>query len=400
MIPVPTALLRTGCALFLALFCQGSALAQSGIPGPTAGVPTLQGSTTRNPVCPRLESQLAMIDREGALDPAKAEQVRRYEEAAGKQQAELDRLGQQSQRYGCQGAGFFSLFSGQSPQCGPLNNQIQQVRANLDRLLADIQRLQGNSGEREGERRSVLAALGQNDCGPQYRQYATAPQGGFFEQLFGVLPGAASFSSGPQAAGTYRTLCVRTCDGYYFPISYATVPAKFADDEQSCRRLCPAADVALFSHRNPGEEVSQAISMSGKLYSELPAAFSYRKQLNPSCSCRAPGQSWADALRQGDDLIERGDIVVTEERAKQLSQPRFDAQGKPIAPDNQTKLAPGLRSPNAGGGSNASVTSAPLAPAGTPQPAVAEEKAAEEGGKRNVRTVGPNFFPVPPPNRD
>jgi hypothetical protein len=401
MIPIPTTLLRTGCALFLVLSCHGGALAQFGAPGSAAAVPTLQGSATRNPVCLRLEGQLAMIERGGAVDPAKAEQIRRYEEAAGKQQAELDRLGQQSQRYGCQGAGFFSLFSGQSPQCGPLNNQIQQVRASLDRLLADIQRLQGNSGEREGERRSVLAALGQNDCGPQYRQYATAPQGGFFEQLFGAIPGAPTFSSGPQAAGTFRTLCVRTCDGYYFPISYATVPAKFAEDEQACHRLCPAADVALFSHRNPGEEVSQAISMSGKLYSELPAAFSYRKQLNPSCSCRAPGQSWADALRQGDDLIERGDIVVTEERARQLSQPRFDAQGKPIIPDNQTKPAPGPRSSNAGGGNNAAVSSAPLEAAGTPLPAAAEEKAAEEPGKRNVRTVGPNFFPVrTPPNRD
>jgi hypothetical protein len=402
MISVPTALLRTGCALFLALCCYDSTLAQFGVPGPAAAVPTLQGSQARSPVCLRLESQLVTIDRGGALDPAKAEQVRRLEEAAGKQQAELDRLSQQSQRYGCQGGGFFSLFSGQSPQCGPLNNQIQQVRTSLDRLLADTQRLQGNSGEREGERRSVLAALAQNDCGAQYRQYATGAQGGFFEQLFGAIPGSPSYSSAPQAAGTFRTLCVRTCDGYYFPISYATMPAKFAEDEQSCRRLCPAADVALFSHRNPGEEVSQAISMSGKLYSELPAAFSYRKQLNPSCSCRAPGQSWADALRQGDDVIERGDIVVTEERARQLSQPRFDAQGKPIVPDtSQSKPAPGSKTSNAGGGTSAAVSSAPLASASTPQPGVAETKAAEEPGKRNVRTVGPSFFPVrTPPNRD
>jgi hypothetical protein len=378
--------------LLLALCGQGhEALAQFGAPVPPAGVPAGPGAApARNPICLRLESQLAMIDRGGAIDPAKAEQIKRYEEAAGKQQAELDRLGQQSQRYGCQGGGFFSLFSGQSPQCGPLNNQIQQVRASLDRVLADIQRLQGNSGEREGERRNVLVGLGQNDCGPQYRQYVSAPQGGFFEQLFGVSPGAPPFSSAAPAAGTYRTLCVRSCDGYYFPISYATVPAKFADDEQSCRRLCPAAEVALFSHRNPGEDVSRAISMSGKLYSELPTAFSYRKQLNPSCSCRAPGQSWADALRQSDDFVERGDIVVTEERARQLSQPRADAQGKPSAmPKNA----------NAAGSADASVSNTPL-PAGA-KTGAAEEKADDDAGKRKVRTVGPNVFPVrSPANRD
>ena len=401
MLRISTAvLLRTACVLFLALSCERDALAQFGGPAPPAAVPTAPGG--RNPVCLRMESQLAMIERGGAVDPAKAEQIRRYEEAAGKQQAELDRLGQQSQRYGCQGGGFFSLFSGQSPQCGPLNNQMQQVRASLDRLLADIQRLQGNTGEREGERRGVLAALGQNDCGAQYRQYASAPQGGFFEQLFGVVPAAPTFFGGAQSAGTYRTLCVRTCDGYYFPISYATVPGRFADDEQTCQRLCPAAEAALFSHRNPGEDVSRAISTSGKLYSELPTAFSYRKQLSPSCSCRAPGQSWADALRQSDDVVERGDIVVTEERARQLSQPRLDAQGKPVPLDaNQPKLGQGAGQGSKPGSASAGVSSAPLASAGAVEKTGVEQKAEDEPAKRKVRTVGPSFFPVRnPPNRD
>src|SRR5207253_256550 len=157
-----------------------------------------------------------------------------------------------------------------------------------------IQQLQGNSGEREGQRRGVLAALGQNDCGLQYRQYANSGPGGFFETLFGG--GMAAPAGGMPFAGTYRTVCVRTCDGYYFPISYSTVPGKFADDEQLCHRLCPAAEVMLYSHRNPGEDVSRAVSISGRLYSDLPTAFSYRKQFTPACSCRVPGQSWAEAL--------------------------------------------------------------------------------------------------------
>ena len=337
----------------------------------------------RNQACLRLEGQLAAIDRGAGIDPARAEQIKRYEETVAKQQAELDRLGQQSQRLGCQGGGFFALFSGQSPQCGPLNNQMQQMRANLDRSLSDIQRLQGNSGEREAQRRGILVALGQNDCGPQYRQYATAGPGGFFDNLFG---GVAPAPNAPLA-GTYRTLCVRTCDGYYFPISYSTVPAKFAEDEQLCRRLCPAAEVTLYSHRNPGEDVARAVSISGRLYTELPAAFSYRKQLNPACNCRLPGQSWAEALRQtSDQTIERGDIVVTEERAKQLSQPRFDPQGKPVNSSQTSARAKGADG----------VNNAPLPPAATEQQptAPAEEKIGQEPGKRKVRAVGPTFYPV------
>src|SRR4029077_10414437 len=241
-------------AVSLAVLCASPAPAQVGFPAPAspaAPVPAAP-APARNPICLRLEAQLASVDR-GTVDPAKADQIKRYEDSSAKQQAELDRLGQQSQRLGCQGAGFFALFSGQSPQCAPLNNQIQQMRANLDRSLTDIQRLQGNSGEREGQRRGILVALGQNDCGPQYRQYVTGGPGGFFDSLFG----GAGVAPAPNAplAGTYRTLCVRTCDGYYFPISYSTVPGKFADDEQLCRRMCPATEVTLYSHRNPGEDV-------------------------------------------------------------------------------------------------------------------------------------------------
>src|SRR2546426_7911663 len=328
---IAKALRAGGFALPLAVVCAPGAVAQFGYPAaaPPAASAAAPAPAGRNPVCLRLEGQLAVTDR-GGVDPAKAEQIKRNEEAAAKQQAELDRLSQQSQRLGC-GAGLFSLFSAQSQQCIPLNNQIQQIRSNLNYYLSENERLQGNSGEREAQRRGMLTALAQNDCGPQYRQFANAGPGGFFETLFGINSAPPSSSAGMPLAGTYRTLCVRTCDGYYFPISYSTVPGKFAEDEALCRRLCPATEVALYSHRNPGEDIARAVSLNGRAYSDLPTAFSYRKVFNAACSCRLPGQSWAEALRQGDDqTIERGDIVVTEERAKQLSQPRFDAQGKPV----------------------------------------------------------------------
>src|SRR5207247_7083255 len=249
---IAIALRGLGGALPALVLCTRPALAQfsfpcsaptppSAVPSPAPNTSSAAGMAGRNQACLRVESQLAAIERGAGIDPARAEQIKRYEETVAKQQAELDRLGQQSQRLGCQGGGFFALFSGQSPQCGPLNNQMQQMRANLDRSLSDIQRLQGNSGEREAQRRGILVALGQNDCGPQYRQYVTGGPGGFFDSLFG----GAGVGPAPNAplAGTYRTLCVRTCDGYYFPISYSTVPGKFADDEQLCRRMCPATEV-------------------------------------------------------------------------------------------------------------------------------------------------------------
>jgi Protein of unknown function (DUF2865) len=326
----------------------------------------------RSPYCVQLEAQLGALDR-GTSDATASDQAKRYEDAIRKQQTDLDRLTAQARRAGCEGGGFFSLFSGQPAQCSPLNAQIQQARGNLDRTMNDYQRAQSNTGaDHENQRRTLINALAQNDCGPQYSRLAN--QGGsFFDRLFG--PGTIiTPDAGPSASpsGTYKTLCVRTCDGYYFPISYSTVPSKFADDEKSCQKLCPAADVALYSHRSSGEDVSQAVSTTGRLYTELPNAFLYRKQFNPSCSCKAPGQTWADALRPLDDpTIERGDIVVTEERAKLMSQPQTDAQGKPLKPPARPGTA-----------------AQPAAAAGTP------DASAEPDSKRPVRAVGPTFLPA------
>jgi hypothetical protein len=351
--------------------------AAQGLPPPGASSQGLPPGVSANPTCVRLEGQLAALDRGGQND-----QLRRYEDAAAKQQAELDRVVAQARRSGCEGSGFFSLFSGQAPQCEPLNNQIQQMRANLDRMLGDLQRLKGGSADAEGPRRALLVSLAQNNCGPQYRAAAQAAQPrNMFDALFGPgnVVGPAGTPNG-ELAGTYRTLCVRTCDGFYFPVSYSTVPSKFQDDERVCKNMCPASEAVLYAHRNPGEDVAQAVSTSGQPYSSMPNAFKYRKEFSAACSCKAPGQTWSEALKQIDDqTVERGDIVVTQERAKQLSQaPRVDAKGKPLTAAQQRAL-------------DAKATEAKPTAAGD---AAAEAKTETEPGKRSVRSVGPTFVPV------
>src|SRR6266403_6132268 len=300
--------------------------------------PPPQGAPV-NPMCPRLEAQLAALDRGGGSgDPARDEQIRRYQEAATKQQTELDRVTSQAKRMGCDSSGFFSLFSGQSAQCGPVNNQIQQMRANLEQITTSLERLRSGGlggGERDNQRRSVLAALAQNNCGPQYANAARGP-GSFLESLFGnnnnnaspTMPGA---DLGPPS-GTYRTVCVRTCDGFYFPISFATVPARFPDDEKTCKALCPATEASLFTYRNPGEDINQAVSINGQPYSSLPNAFKFRTEFNASCACKAAGQTWSEALKSVDDRagVEQGDIIVTEESARRMQQ-RAQPKAAPVA---------------------------------------------------------------------
>jgi hypothetical protein len=350
----------------------------------------------QNPLCARLEGQLTAFDR-GSADAGRLEQLKRIEDAANKQQFDLDRLTAQSHKAGCEGSGFF-LFGGQPPHCGPLNAQIQQMRANFDRTQADLERLRQAGGEREGQRRALLVALAQNDCGAQYRAAAQAAQPrGFLETLLGGIPIFGNnpiLGSNPPNNGTifglpdsmqsstYRTLCVRTCDGYYFPVSFATTQDRFLEDERACQRMCPAAEVALYAHRNPGEEVNQAVAMNGRPYTELPSAFRYRQEYSSACSCRRPGESWAQALKnlENRSTLESGDIMVDDQRAKLLSQPKVDAQGRPIKIDPRT-AKPDARPPT----NSAAPDSATSA---------LKEGSAEPDRNRTVRSVGPPFLPV------
>jgi Protein of unknown function (DUF2865) len=395
----------------LAVLAAASSAGAQVMPPPPSGAPPMaqppqppQQMPPANPVCGRLEAQLAALDRGGG-DAARADHIRRYEEAVQGQQVELDRTVAHARRTGCEGSGFFLFGRSQPPQCDELNARIQRMRSNLDRLNSDLQQLQtsGRSAV-EGQRRQILTALGQNDCGPQYRVAAAPPRPrGFFETLFGGGGGGGGLITPPFGSGdvtpsdqssTYRTICVRTCDGFYFPVSYSASPAKFRDDEQVCQRMCPASEVMLFTYRNPGEDVAQAVSASGQPYTSLPNAFRYRQEFNSACSCRRPGESWADALKHLEDTsVERGDVIVTDENAKALSQPRPD----PRATKQSPRAAKGEQK-NAPGGAEAPatptpVTSAPLpAAAETAPTAPAQPAPTAEAGKKSIRNVGPPFI--------
>jgi hypothetical protein len=367
--------------LTLSAFATAAA-AQTAPPVPPASIPSAPGAvaapppppdqTSANPVCARLEGQLAIVNRS---DPVRAEQIKRFEDSIAKQQADLDRTLAQSKKQGCEGGGFFALFTGRSPACQPLNTQIQQMRDNLDRSMSDLEHFKSGNTVQEGQRRALIGQLAQNNCGPQYRaEAAAAGPGGFLDALFSgklINPGGDGAPS-----GTYRTVCVRTCDGYYFPISYSTSPSRFSDDQRACQRECPAAEAVLYTYRNPGEDIGQAMSIAGQPYTELPNAFHYRKEFIAACSCRRPGQSWADALKGADDstTLESGDIVVTDQNAKALSQapqPK-SANGKPIKP--------GIKDASALPAAPGAATTVQDSSAGT-----------ADASKAPVRTVGPPF---------
>src|SRR5258708_27929719 len=103
---LPCAVLFCSAALATGAFAQTR---PGAVPPPP---PPPQQGATGNPMCQRLEAQLATIDRGAdSGDPAKDEQIRRYQDAASRQQTELDRVTSQARPIGCDSSGFFSLFN-------------------------------------------------------------------------------------------------------------------------------------------------------------------------------------------------------------------------------------------------------------------------------------------------
>jgi hypothetical protein len=101
-------------------------------------------------------------------------------------------------------------------------------------------------------------------------------------------------------------MCVRTCDGFYFPLSVS-----FGDDGEACRELCPGAPMDVYRQSRGSDDMEDAVSTKGRRYSSLAAAFLYRKELKAGCSCGRSKLTASEALRR-DDTLKSGDVVMTE----------------------------------------------------------------------------------------
>ena len=106
----------------------------------------------------------------------------------------------------------------------------------------------------------------------------------------GVLEDQPGAMPPPVPVLTYRTVCVRLCDGSFFPISFATTPDRFGRDEEVCQNGC-SSPARLYVYQNPGAEPDAMEDTEGRPYSRLSTAFKFRTAYDSSCTCRP--QPWS-----------------------------------------------------------------------------------------------------------
>ncbi|MGO9547690.1 MAG: DUF2865 domain-containing protein [Rhodomicrobium sp.] len=210
-------------------------------------------------------------------------------------------------------------------RCIELDRQVQSAKSTLGQLRAQREAAMKGSSQR-GRHSDLIAELARNRCGDQYvREYESqrSSRSGSIFSFFSDEdrddePNRWSATTGATEYGssTYRTLCVRECDGFYFPLSTTATESQFRDDDAKCRSQC-AAPAELFYHRS-NQDVEQMFSLSGRPYSEMPNAFRYRKVYIRGCSCNEREYS-------------REEIAKSEEALKTAK--RADASSSKAPPD-------------------------------------------------------------------
>jgi hypothetical protein len=103
----------------------------------------------------------------------------------------------------------------------------------------------------------------------------------------------------PQDNARYRTVCVRACDGFYFPIGDNVGRERLHQDARTCESRCDG-EAHLYFYPLNGGSVETMVDMGGRPYSQMPNAFLYRKTMVAGCSCKpAPWTAESAARHQG-----------------------------------------------------------------------------------------------------
>lgn len=240
---------------------------------------------TKNPICFQLEQRLVQEGQKGSqsrdLIPMVEAELRQVDQSYRRAQADLDR--------GCYEYFLFTKSLRRTRHCVDLSRQADDLRRRLTDLETQRQELSYASGRSYQD--DIIQELARNNCGETYKQQARrtenrGPFSDFWESESSSGPGGGIGTYGNLGYATYRTLCVRLCDGYYFPVSFSTLPNHFQRDAEVCQSKC-AAPVELYYYQNPGGAVEQMVGVNSNLpYTDLKTAFRYRKEYVQGCSCK------------------------------------------------------------------------------------------------------------------
>ncbi len=352
--------------------------------------------------CMQLQQELAAAQGGGG---ASGEELRDIEGRI----AQADRVYQGTQA-AMEDAGCFDSFFifgrglVRSPKCLRMNARSEDARRDLTALKQQRKILRGGGGGNRRRQAELQDALARSGC-------AGAPKprrGGLFD-FFGLgRQEEEDYYQRPiyrsiNPNGRYRSVCVRLCDGFYFPIHYSIYGSQLGPDSENCQSSC-AAPAELYVYRNPGQEIEQAVSLTGSAYMDLPVALRFRKEYVKGCSCKQA--EYNPTAIEGANKKAEADPNAAAPAQGQAAAPApqavAPATGEPpalqAAPDvTGSTTAPAEPGPPAAALQEEGVPALPDT-AAPPPPPPAEAAAVEDAPPAEVpASVPPQQSPPPPP---
>lgn len=310
---------------------------------------------TKNPICLKLEQRLLQEGQKGNATrdqlPRIEAEIRNVDRAFNVGASQLDKT--------CYEFFLFTKSFRNTPQCKELAKQVDVSKRRLAELEAQRQEIAGSAGRSYQD--DIIRELARNNCGANYADQARRRDAGIWQDE--DAGGGNSWTPQTNGVATYRTLCVRLCDGYYFPVSFSTLPSHFAQDADVCSSKC-AAPTELYYYPNPGGSVDQSVALkSQEAYTKLKVAFRYRKEFVNGCSCKEAEYVPAGGA-SADKKAEGAAPAGTGPKTSAAPARRADAAQSPAGPagNSAANLTTGSTTPAA--------AAAPVqAPAATPPPA-------------------------------
>ncbi|WP_299940156.1 DUF2865 domain-containing protein [uncultured Nitratireductor sp.] len=327
---------------------------------------TIADAEAKSRTCRKLETQLA------AASGGSSSKAKRYDRAIAKQKKELGVVRARLSKMRCG----FAIFGDNARQCAQLNRSAARMTQNI----AELRRQRGwKGGGSPGQRSRIRAALKANNCDAKT---ASRPR----EVKKAANSGTTSSRKLRRPGTVFQTMCVRTCDGYYFPISFSVSKDKFSRDAETCTARCPGAEVALYAHDVLNEEAENMISVAdGTPYRELPKAFSYRENgvSKAACGCRKDRNF---TIVAGQRAVELQGFARGEPWQEPEMKEEFPASEAASAKETSFYIAKAPeRKPVDSAGDASALQQGP-------NPARSLDDEAEQ---RRVRIVGPAFLPDP-----
>jgi hypothetical protein len=280
------------------------------------------------PICGELRARLADLPQVIGSTP----EVRKYATAIAEQNLELRKVRSDLHRNGCSAGSMVTVGGDNAGYCDELEQSEARMADNISYLQQRRDELRAQS-EDTRTRNELIAALDANSCNeepsfpedPQYEPPPSIDEQAMRSDTFiplGTSHGRRPYAAyGMQPLSHLNTVCVRTCDGGFFPLSSNATSMDFARDADTCAKMCPSVDTELFYHDVSVGETSNMISTAtGAPYSAMPNAFAYKSRKpgeKSSCSCDLP--AYYERMRRTQAAVTempRNGSITTIETAK------------------------------------------------------------------------------------